>query len=310
MQYLFMMKKFEVTILGSSAALPTRNRNLPAQVVNYRDRLFLIDCGEGTQMHLKRNRIRMGRINHIFISHLHGDHFYGLIGLVSTYHLLGRKEALHVYGPEPLQHIIRVQLEASQTTLLYPLVFHTTQHTAPEEIFNDGRISVTSFPLLHRVPTTGFLFREQPHPKKLLRDVADKYGVPVAAFESIRNGNDYIDEDGNRIYNTELTQESAPVRSYAYCSDTGFYEPLADMVRGCDLLYHEATFMQELLTSAREKQHATAVDAATIAGLAGAKRLLLGHFSARYEDLQPLLDEAKAVFSQTELAEDDATYEV
>mgnify|MGYP000978101501 FL=1 len=187
--------------------------------------------------------------------------------------------------------------------------FHTTQHTAPEEIFNDGRISVTSFPLLHRVPTTGFLFREIPHPRKLLRDVADRYGIPVGAFDAIRAGNDYVDEEGNCIPNGLLTQESAPVRSYAYCSDTGFYEPLADMVRGCDLLYHEATFMQDMLASAREKQHATAVDAATIARLSGANRLLLGHFSARYEDLQPLLEEAKAVFSQTEMAEDNATYE-
>ncbi|HPR24919.1 ribonuclease Z [Lentimicrobium sp.] len=305
-----MMKKFEVTILGSSAALPTRNRNLSAQVVNYRDRLFLIDCGEGTQMHLKRNRIRMGKINHIFISHLHGDHFYGLIGLVSTYHLLGRREALHVYGPEPLEQIISIQLDVSSTTLQYPLVFHVTQHSEPEEIFNDGRISVTTLPLLHRVPTTGFLFRELPHPRKLIREAADRYGVPVSAFEDIRAGNDYVDEEGNSIPNSLLTRESSPVRSYAYCSDTGYHEPVAALIRNCDLLYHEATFMQDMLASAREKQHATAADAATIAKLAGAKRLLLGHFSARYEDLQPLLDEAKAIFSQTGLVEDDATYEV
>lgn len=304
------MKKFQVTILGSSAALPAHNRNLSAQVVNYRDRLFLVDCGEGTQMHLKKYGIKSGRINHIFISHLHGDHFYGLIGLISSFHLLGRTEPLHIYGPPKLDEIINLQLEVSNTTLLYPLFFHLTRTDLPEEIFNDGRIRVTTIPLLHRVPTTGFLFEELPQPRKLLREAADRYGVPVTAFEGIRMGNDFIDEDGQVIPNRELTAESDPCRSYAYCSDTGHHEPLAGLVKGCTLLYHEATFMQDKIEAARERQHATAADAATIARMAGAGKLLLGHFSARYDNLEPLLAEAKAIFENTELTEDGATYEI
>jgi len=304
------MKTFSVTVLGNSAALPTRTRSLSAQVVNHRERLFLIDCGEGTQMNLKRNKIRAGKIGHIFISHLHGDHFYGLIGLISTFHLQNRMTVLHVYGPEPLEQIIRIQLEACDTRLSYPLEFHTTQSQKPEIILDDGRLQVITLPLLHRVPTTGFLFSEKPLPRKLMREAADRYGVPLEKYESIRNGGDFTDEEGNRIPNSLLTLDPPSCRSYAYCSDTGYHEPLAGMISGCNLLYHEATFMEELKEAAREKQHSTAADAARIAEKAGADRLLLGHFSARYDDLQPLLDEARAVFGNSFLAEENVTYEV
>ncbi len=304
------MKTFSVTVLGNSAALPTRTRSLSSQVVNYRERLFLIDCGEGTQMNLKRNKIRTGKIGHIFISHLHGDHFYGLIGLISTFHLQNRKSVLHVYGPEPLEQIIRIQLEASDTRLSYPLAFHTTQSQKPEIIFDDGRMQISTLPLLHRVPTTGFLFSEKPLPRKLMREAADRYGVPLEKFESIRNGDDFTDEEGNLIPNSLLTLDPPSCRSFAYCSDTGYYEPLTGMISGCSLLYHEATFMEDLKEAAREKQHSTAADAARIAAKAGADRLLLGHFSARYDDLQPLLNEARAVFGNSFLAEENVTYEV
>ena len=224
------MKEFSVTILGSSAALPYKGRSLTAQVVNHAGRSFLIDCGEGTQMQLSKFKIRGMRINHIFISHLHGDHFYGLIGLISTFHLLGRKEDLHVYGPPMLEQIITMQLEASMTTLVYKTIFHKTQGDFPELIYEDDRLTVTSLPMAHRIPTTGFLFREKPFPRHINMEAAENYSIPYFRFSEIKLGKDFTEEDGTVIPNHLITIEPVAPRSYAFCADTSFHEPIAEWV--------------------------------------------------------------------------------
>lgn len=306
----FKMKEFSVTILGSSAALPYKNRNLTSQVVNYAGRLFLIDCGEGTQMQLMKLKVKFMRINHIFISHLHGDHFYGLIGLVSTFHLLGRKENLHIYGPPMLEQIITLQLEASMTNLVYKVVYHQTNSDRVETIFEDEKISVASFPMSHRIPTTGFLFAEKQHQRHINLEAAGKYDVPYTSFNILKAGNDFQKEDGSLIKNNLLTIEPEPPRSFAFCSDTVYHEALAGRVQKCNLLYHEATFMSDMAEVAKAKMHSTSAEAATVAMQSGADKLLIGHFSARYDDLLPLLEEARSVFPESYLAEEGKTYQV
>ena len=254
---------FSLTVLGSNAALPANNRNLSAHLLNANERFFLIDCGEGTQFQLKKYHVSFRRIKHVFISHLHGDHFFGLICLLNSMHLLGRKEELHLYAPSMLSEILDLQMKASLTTLNYELLFHPLRFDQPEILFEDERISVQSFPLLHSVPTCGFLFREKKPPRKVREP-----------------------------------------RSYAYCSDTAYCEQIIPWVRNVSLLYHETTFMQDLGSVAREKGHATAMEAATIASKAKVKKLLIGHFSARYEDIEPLLAEARSVFEETLPAEE------
>lgn len=271
---------------------------------------MLIDCGEGTQITLKKLKIKTNRISHIFISHLHGDHFYGLIGLISTWHLLGRKAQLNVYGPPALKEIIEIQLEASMTKLVYSLVFHSTQADFPTQIADTGKLVVSSFPLMHRVPTTGFLIKEKPLPRKIRRDEAEKYGVPFIFMERLQQGKDFIDEDGNTIPNDLLTTTPPAPRSYAYCSDTSYYEPVAEWVNGCTMLYHEATFLNDKAEAAREKMHSTAAQAAKIALMAGAGSLLLGHFSARYDDPEDFKKEAEIIFPNVKIVEDGSTYEI
>ena len=254
---------FSLTVLGSNAAIPANNRNLSAHLLNANESFYLIDCGEGTQFQLRRYHISMQRIKRIFISHLHGDHFFGLIGLLNSMHLLGRKEELHLYAPPALTEILDIQMEASQTTLNFPLLFHPLRFDQYDLLYEDGKISVHSFPLKHSIPTCGFIFREKNPPRK----------VPVA-------------------------------RSYAYCSDTAYCEQIIPYISEAGLLYHEATFMQDLAAIAADKLHATASEAAAIAQKAGVKKLLIGHFSARYEDIEPLLAEARSVFPETFPAEE------
>ena len=261
-------------------------------------------------MMLRKLKIKTNKIGHIFISHLHGDHFYGLIGLISTWHLLGRKKPLNVYGPSALQEIIELQLKASLTQLSYSLVFHATRTDSPAHIADTGRLLVSTFPLLHRVPTTGFLIREKPLPRNILRDEAEKYGVPYLFMERLRQGEDFIDDEGNTIPNNWLTISPPAPRSYAYCSDTSFYEPVAEWVKGCTMLYHEATFLNDKAGAAHEKMHSTAAQAAQIALLAGAGSLLLGHFSARYEDPEDFKKEAEIIFPHVRIVEDGSTYEI
>lgn len=304
------MLPFNLTILGCSSATPTSERNPTSQLVGHGDKLFLVDCGEGTQVSLRRMHIHFQRIRHIFISHLHGDHFYGLIGLVSSMHLLGRTKPLHVFGPPMLKEILDLQLLASQTTLLYPLEFHQTQAEKPETIFEDEHISITSFPMLHRIPTTGFLFSEKRYERKIRKDVIELLKIPVHLIPSLRAGNDFHAPDGTIFPNETITIEPPAPRSYAFCSDTAYFEDIIPVVKGANLLYHETTFMNDRIANATDKFHSTTGQAAAIALKAGVKKLLIGHYSARYDNLQPLLDEAREVFPDSELAVEGCVFEI
>ncbi len=258
---------FSVTILGSNSAIPTLRRNPSAHLLNVNERIFLVDCAEGTQLQLRKYRIHFQRIRHIMISHLHGDHYFGLVGLLTTLHLLGRKDEIHLYAPPELEEIIRMQLDASLTRLIYPLIFHPLVADGIQQLFEDERVAVYSFPLMHSIPTFGFVFREKIKVRK----------IPAR-------------------------------RSYAYCSDTAYTEGIIQYVQEVDLLYHEATFMKDMAKAAAEKLHSTTVEAATLALKSRVKKLLIGHFSARYDDLQPLLEEAREIFPATYLAEDGETF--
>jgi ribonuclease Z len=302
--------KFEVTILGSSSATPIYTRHPTAQVLNVRERFFLIDCGEGTQMQMMRYKIKMQRISHIFISHLHGDHYLGLQGLLSTMHLQGRTTELHLYGQQDLMDVIEMQLRLSNTVLRYNLIFHAVRHYVSSLIFEDEDVLVRSIVLNHRIPCTGFLFREKQKPRKLIINKMQQYNIPFMYFNKIKNGEDYEDDFGNIIKNEELTLPSASPRSYAFCSDTLYDENIINDVRGVDLLYHEATFLHEMEERARATYHTTSLQAAELARKAEVKKLLIGHFSARYKDLSLLLTEAKSVFTNTELALEGLRFEI
>jgi len=301
---------FNVTILGCNSAIPTIKRNPTSQIVNHNERFFMIDCAEGTQLQLRKRRIKIQRINHIFISHLHGDHFFGLIGLISTMHLLGRNKELHIYAPAPLEEILNIQLKASQTELVYPLFFHPIDPDKVEAIYEDEKLTITTVPLDHRIPTCGFLFKEKLGKRKLMKEKLSEHNVPVTEFVNLKNGGDYTDKNGKVIKNEMLTDDPYPTRSYAYCSDTGYTESIIPIVKDVDLLYHEATFTQDKVEVAREKFHSTAVDAASIAKEANVKKLIIGHFSTRYESSDPLEEEAKAVFKNTMAASDGKKIEI
>ena len=296
---------FKLTILGCSSATPTLLRHSSAQILNVNERLFLIDCGEGAQIQMRKFHIKFQRIDHIFISHLHGDHYLGLMGLLFTFHLLGRTKEVHIYADSDLKRIIDLQIEISKTTLLYPLIFHSLEGTKTNIVYFDEQVSVTAFPLDHRIPTFGFLFKEKNKKRKLIKEIISNLDIPLTEFDNIKSGDDFIDLNTGKIYKNDfLTTAGAPPVSYAYCSDTGYTESYLDTIKGVNLLYHEATFMQDKLKNAREKFHCTAIDAANIASKADVCKLMLGHYSARYDDLEPLLNEAKSVFENTFLAEE------
>jgi ribonuclease Z len=299
---------FDLTILGSSAAIPTTTRNLSAHLLNVNERLFLLDCGEGTQLQIRKYKFHLQRIDNIFISHLHGDHYYGLIGLLTTFHLLGRKEGLNLFGPPLLMEIIDLQLKASNTTLFYPLLFHPVVSDSFQLIHEDEKITVHSFPVLHSVPTWGFLFREKKQERKIRKEMIGKLEIPVEDIPAIKRGGDFTDRSGTHYRNELLTLEPPAVRSFAYCADTAYSEKIIPFIKGSNLLYHEATFMQDMAGNAAEKMHSTTIEAATIAKKAGVKKLIIGHFSARYDDLQPLLAEARSIFPETCLAEDGSKF--
>ena len=280
---------FEVTILGSSSATPIYQRHPSAQVISIHERFFLVDCGEGTQMQLNRYKIKYPRIHHIFISHLHGDHYLGLMGLLSSMHLQGRTDEMHLYCPKDLKEIIDMQLKYSDTRLHYELVYHFIDASSSKIIFEDEDVSVETIILNHRIQCTGFLFREQIRKRKLIREKLLQYNVPKEEYKNIKSGKDFINDKGVVIPNAELTSDPRPPRTYAYCSD---------------LLYHESTFLEEKSARAKETFHTTAKQAGTIARKAGVKRLIIGHFSSRYKDLYPLLEEAKLEFPETSLAQE------
>ncbi len=304
------MQPFELTILGCSSATPTSKRNPTSQLLNIHDKYFLIDCGEATQVQLRRFKLKFQRINHIFISHLHGDHYFGLMGLLSSMHLLGRKNELHLYCPAGLKEIIELQNKHSQTYLHYPIIYHLLGEGKNEIIFEDDNVSVETIPLNHRIPCNGFLFREKFRQQNISKEKIEEYNIPKSFIKSIKAGADYTLESGTVIPNKELTVSHMSPRSYAFCSDTCYDESIVPIIKNVDLLYHETTFMEDMKHRAKETFHTTTIQAGNIAKLAEVKQLLIGHFSARYNDLNPFLDEIKPVFENTLLALEGEVFEV
>jgi ribonuclease Z len=302
--------KFEVTILGSSSATPIHNRNPSSQVLNINERLYLVDCGEGTQQQMLRFGVKGSRIDHIFISHLHGDHYLGLVGLLSSLHLNGRSKPLDLYAPAPLQEIIEVQLRYSETELQYPINYVYTDPENPGVIMENQDIVVETIPLDHRIATTGFLFRQKRRNRKLLKEKAEELNIPIEYYTAIKKGKDYVAPNGVVYKNDLLSTPPDEPKSYAYCSDTIYNEQYFKQISGVDMLYHEATFMHDMLERAQITYHTTALQAAQIALKTGAKKLLLGHFSARYKTLDDLLAEAQTVFPNSELAIEGKTFEI
>ena len=296
------MMIFEISILGSSSATPIYQRHPTAQIINIHERLFLVDCGEGTLIQMNRYRVKFHRINHIFISHLHGDHYLGLVGLLSTMHLQGRTTSLTIYCHEPLKEIVEMQLKYSETELRYKLHFHFLDTEKGTLIYSDESIEVRTIILNHRIPCTGFIFSEKEGPRKLIKEKLIQYQIPVDFYQQLKNGDDFCNSEGGVIPNFELTTAPRTIRKYAFCSDTCYDEKIIPDIQNIDLLYHEATFLSDKMARAKETFHSTAAQAALIAKKANAKRLIIGHFSARYKNLYPLLEEAREVFNETTLA--------
>lgn len=293
---------FKVTILGSSGALPAYGRHPASQLVEIQSRYFLVDCGEGTQMQLMRLQVNFHRINHIFISHLHGDHYLGLMGLIFTMHLQRRTNDLHLYSHRGLDEIITTQLRYSRSAPNFKIIFHLLEKGAKQIIYEDDLMTVETIPLSHKIRCSGFLFKEKAKPRRIDKSKLPP-GLLIQQLAGLKDGRDVIDESGTILFKNEsLTLPPRKIRSYAYCSDTVYDEGLVEQIRNVDLLYHEATFTTEEEAKARDTKHSTAKQAATIARLAAANKLLVGHFSARYKDLMPILEEARAIFPNTALA--------
>ena len=300
------MEKFEINILGCGSALPTTRHYSSSQVLNIREKLYMIDCGEATQMQLRRSKLKFSRLNHIFISHLHGDHCFGLIGLISTFGLLGRTASLHIYAQKDLETILKPQIEYFCKGITYEVVFHTIDPTKHEMIHEDRSVEVYSLPLKHRVPCCGFLFKEKPTLPNIKRDMIDAYNIPTFMIPRIKAGENYITNDGDVVPNARLVIPAPQPRKYAYCSDTMYIpDTLVPQIMDCDLLFHEATFANDNLPRAKETCHSTAEQAADIAKQSRARKLLIGHFSARYEDESVLLKEAQKIFMNTELSREN-----
>jgi len=295
---------FSVTILGSSSALPTTNRYLTAHLLNVDERFFLIDCGEGTQLQLKKYKAKLSRLNHIFITHLHGDHVFGLPGLISTLNLLGRQNDLHIYAHPHLEKILNQFLSFFYTRYNFSVIYHPLNLTSYETILEDDKFEVSSFPLKHRIPTCGFIFREKPRLRNINKDMIGYYNIPIREIANIKRGEDFITEEGIIIPNAKLTHDPEPSKSYAFCSDTAINHDIIPYIKDVDLLYHESTFSDADRERAIETFHSTASDAAKIAVLSKAKKLIIGHFSARYKDVTVLREEAQKIFKNTETAED------
>ncbi len=302
------MEKFELHILGCGSALPTTRHFSTSQVLNIRDKLFMIDCGEGAQLQFRKSRLKFSRLTHIFISHLHGDHCFGLLGLISTLNLLGRTAELHIHSPKGLEELMAPMLAFFNRQMTYRVLFHEFDTKEPSLIYEDRSLTVTTIPLCHRMPCSGFLFAEKQSLNHIVREMVDFYQVPVYELNRIKNGADYVTPEGEVVPNSRLTRPAEPPRRYAYCSDTLFTPSIAEQIKGVDLLFHEATFANEDAPRAKETFHSTAAQAGEMARNAGVKKLVIGHFSARYEDESLLLREASAVFPDTVLAKENAVY--
>ena len=304
------MLPFSVTILGSSSALPTLSRFPTSQVVNLNEKLFLIDCGEGTQIQLRKYGIKAGKINHIFISHLHGDHIFGLPGLISSMALGGKKGELHIYSHSELKMMMDPLLKFMNEMEDFKVIYHPLNFRSQALIYEDSKLTIESLPLKHRIPCCGFIFREKQHELRLRGDLIEYLNIPVKQRVAIKGGADYYKPDSTKIPNADLTYPADPVRSYAFCTDTLPLKQIIPVIKDVDLLYHEATFCDDLKDLALKTYHSTARQAALQAAEAGVKRLIIGHFSSRYKNEKPLVDEARTVFANTFAANDGDRFDV
>jgi ribonuclease Z len=299
---------FAVTILGNNSAVPAFNRHPTSQVVTYEGTNYLVDCGEGTQIQLINYKIRRSKIAHIFISHLHGDHYFGLIGLINSFGLLSHQQDLHIFGPSPLKEIIELQLRVADTRLPFNLFIHTL--TGEATLLDTDKLTVRCFPTNHRVECYGFAFIEKKQPRKLNPEKAKEMEIPSAFYDRLKNGEDYITKDGNLIKNEMVTEPAEPGRRYAFCADTKYDERLLEHVSGFDMIYHETTYLDNLRERAEERFHSTSKQAALFAHKAGVKKLLIGHFSSKYDTLEEFETEAREVFANTDLALEGVCYEI
>jgi ribonuclease Z len=297
-----------VTILGNNSAVPAFNRHPTSQVVTQDGTAYLVDCGEGTQIQMIKYKVRRGKIAHIFISHLHGDHYYGLVGLINSFNLLSHTQPLHVWAPAPLQQIIEMQLKVADNTLCYDLHFHTL--IGPGVLVDDDKIRISCFRTAHRIECYGFVFEEKEGKRKLQIDKVRKLGIPVSFYGSLQAGLDYITPKGKRIANDSVTSAPERGKKYAFCADTKYDEDIIPHIYGADVIYHETTYLDNMREKAEERFHSTTKQAATIARKAMVKRLLIGHFSSKYAVLDAFQQEAREVFPETDLAVEGETYEV
>ncbi len=300
----------KLTILGCYSATPRTFTNPTSQVLEIRSHLFLIDCGEGTQVQLRKYKVKFSRIKHIFISHLHGDHFFGLPGLISTFRLLGRESELHIYGPKGIKEAITLFLKLGDSWTNYPLIFHELNAKDSELVFEDEQVSVHTIPLEHRVYTNGFLFKEKPYPRKLNIDAVEEHEIDRSQFNNIKNGASGVTENGVSISNADLTLDPPKPKSYAFCSDTIYNETIVPIIANADMLYHESTFLETESKLCKKTKHSTAKQAALIAQKADVGGLILGHYSTRYKSIDLFKEEALEVFPNVELADDGKSFTI
>ena len=300
----------KLTILGCYSATPRIEAHTTAQILETRGHVFLIDCGEGTQMELRKNKIKFNQIKHIFISHLHGDHCFGLIGLISTFRLLNRETTLHIYGPKGLKELILFQLKLSNSWINFELIFHEIESSKSELIYEDDKLEVRTIPLDHRVYTNGYLFKEKPFDRKLDIDAAQANNIDVAYYRKLKQGEDVLNNDGILISNSAVTSKGLVPKCYAFCSDTAYKEDIIPLINEVDVLYHESTFLEVHAKLCSKTKHSTAKQAATIAKKAKVGTLILGHYSSRYSDLEEFRTEALAIFKAVELARDGKTFQI
>ncbi len=299
---------FAVTILGNNSAIPANGRHPTSQVVTLRDQLFLVDCGEGTQLQMSSYKIKKSKISHIFISHLHGDHYFGLIGLLNTFGLLGRTAPLFIHAPKVLEAILQLQLDCAHTLLPYSLHFQALEDSQNGILMEEKRLEISAFPTNHHIDCYGFLFKEKHPRRKIAPEKIKPYSIPYSFYENLQRGEDFKDEKGHLIKNEMLTSDSPGERSYAFCADTRYDEHILKYISHCDLMYHETTYLHEEAERAQSRYHSTALQAAMLAEKAKAKQLLIGHYSSKYKELMPFEKEARSVFKNTVVSQEGTTY--
>lgn len=304
------MSKMQLTILGCGSAIPTEKHFNTSQILSIGDKVFMIDCGEGTQIRMRQFKVKTAKLNHIFISHLHGDHCFGLIGLISTLGILGRKNNLYVHAHADLETLLQPHIDFFCQEMPFKVVFNHINPRANKVIFEDKTVKVSTIPLKHAIPACGFLFEEKESDRHLIREKINFYKIPIKYLQHIKKGADYVTPDGTVIPNAHLTRPGEPSKKYAYCSDTAYYEKIIPIIQGANCVFHEATFQETEAKRAKETFHSTASQAATIAKEAGVKQLLIGHYSARYKNAKTILAEAKAIFENCQATVDGDVIEI